>query len=131
MQKNRVVEEYFDLLFNEEVAPGIAVAKGEKKSKLPAGYFKSRSEMKKPLLVDESQESSYTSDLSAAEESDDMSIDTAGFNVKIRSAEENKTLREAELALSLTEFLRVNMRLAEDRVLSFVTVFCTGYGTVR
>jgi cellulose synthase/poly-beta-1,6-N-acetylglucosamine synthase-like glycosyltransferase len=31
--------------------------------------------------------------------------------------------------LTFTEFLRVNMRLAEDRVLSFVTVFATGYGT--
>ncbi len=28
-----------------------------------------------------------------------------------------------------TEFLRVNMRLAEDRILSFVCVFSTGYGT--
>ena len=31
--------------------------------------------------------------------------------------------------MSFTEFLRVNMRLAEDRVLSFVTVFSTGFGT--
>lgn len=31
--------------------------------------------------------------------------------------------------LTLTEFLRVNMRLAEDRILSFVSVFSTGYGT--
>jgi hypothetical protein len=31
--------------------------------------------------------------------------------------------------LTFTEFLRVNMRLAEDRVLSFVLVFCTGFGT--
>jgi hypothetical protein len=34
-----------------------------------------------------------------------------------------------ELVMSFTEFLRVNMRLAEDRVLSFVTVFSTGFGT--
>jgi cellulose synthase/poly-beta-1,6-N-acetylglucosamine synthase-like glycosyltransferase len=32
-------------------------------------------------------------------------------------------------ALTFTEFLRVNMRLAEDRILSFVSVFSTGYGT--
>lgn len=32
-------------------------------------------------------------------------------------------------SLHMTEFLRLHMRLAEDRVLSFVTVFCTGYGT--
>jgi hypothetical protein len=31
--------------------------------------------------------------------------------------------------ISFTEFLRVNMRLAEDRILSFVSVFSTGYGT--
>ena len=32
-------------------------------------------------------------------------------------------------SLSYTEMMRVNMRLAEDRVLSFVSVFSTGYGT--
>eukprot|EP00599_Poterioochromonas_sp_BG-1_P000945 CAMPEP_0173148964 /NCGR_PEP_ID=MMETSP1105-20130129/10041_1 /TAXON_ID=2985 /ORGANISM="Ochromonas sp., Strain BG-1" /LENGTH=890 /DNA_ID=CAMNT_0014063735 /DNA_START=258 /DNA_END=2930 /DNA_ORIENTATION=- len=32
-------------------------------------------------------------------------------------------------AITFTEFLRVNMRLAEDRILSFVSVFSTGYGT--
>jgi len=31
--------------------------------------------------------------------------------------------------ITFTEFLRVNMRLAEDRILSFVSVFSTGYGT--
>jgi len=31
--------------------------------------------------------------------------------------------------ISFTEFLRVNMRLAEDRILSFVCVFSTGFGT--
>ena len=31
--------------------------------------------------------------------------------------------------LPFVEFMRVNMRLAEDRILSFVTVFATGYGT--
>lgn len=30
---------------------------------------------------------------------------------------------------TFAEFLRVNMRLAEDRILSFVSVFSTGYGT--
>ena len=32
-------------------------------------------------------------------------------------------------ALTFTEFVRVNMRLAEDRILSFVSVFSTGLGT--
>jgi hypothetical protein len=31
--------------------------------------------------------------------------------------------------INLKEFLRLNMRLAEDRILSFVSVFCTGHGT--
>jgi hypothetical protein len=31
--------------------------------------------------------------------------------------------------ISFAEFLRVNMRLAEDRILTFVSVFCTGQGT--
>ncbi len=34
-----------------------------------------------------------------------------------------------EKKLTFTEFLRTNMRLAEDRVLSFVGVFSTRYGT--
>ena len=33
-------------------------------------------------------------------------------------------------SLNFTEFLRTNMRLAEDRVLSFVAVFSTRYGTM-
>ena len=35
----------------------------------------------------------------------------------------------ASVKLSFTEFLRMHLRLAEDRILSFVSVFCTGYGT--
>lgn len=43
-----------------------------------------------------------------------------------------KEAKDADLAagkITFTEFLRVNMRLAEDRILSFVCVFSTGYGT--
>ena len=31
--------------------------------------------------------------------------------------------------ITFTEFLRVNMRLAEDRILTFVSIFSTGFGT--
>jgi hypothetical protein len=43
--------------------------------------------------------------------------------------ENNEQAKPTGPLLTFTEFLRVNMRLAEDRVLSFVTVFSTGFGT--
>ena len=39
------------------------------------------------------------------------------------------SLDPSSVKLSFTEFLRMHLRLAEDRILSFVSVFCTGYGT--
>jgi hypothetical protein len=50
-------------------------------------------------------------------------------NLQIMSAVAAKPKGPDAPALTFTEFLRVNMRLAEDRVLSFVLVFCTGFGT--
>jgi hypothetical protein len=38
-------------------------------------------------------------------------------------------LSKTPVTMSFSEFLRVNMRLAEDRILSFVSIFSTGYGT--
>ena len=58
--------------------------------------------------------------------SDDATAETwDSINIRHSAAE----VGAAPAELSWTEFLRVNMRLAEDRVLSFVTVFSTGYGT--
>jgi hypothetical protein len=58
--------------------------------------------------------------------SDDATVETwDSINIRHSAAE----VGSAPAELSWTEFLRVNMRLAEDRVLSFVTVFSTGYGT--
>ena len=140
MKTNRVVEEYFDLLFNEETAN--KPAPGQKKP-LPSGYFKSRAEIGKPLLCDDSFNAdraeaglqipsiaSSVTDMSDVSELTDDTFNDEGFVVKIATTEEKAALRAKEVAISMTEFLRVNMRLAEDRVLSFVTVFCTGYGTV-
>lgn len=50
-------------------------------------------------------------------------------NLQITSAVAAKPKGPDAPDLTFTEFLRVNMRLAEDRVLSFVLVFCTGFGT--
>lgn len=36
----------------------------------------------------------------------------------------------APASITIIEFIRVNMRLAEDRILSFVVVFSTGFGTM-
>jgi hypothetical protein len=50
---------------------------------------------------------------------------------KIRSVQklQQTPQQQANGEITFPEFLRVNMRLAEDRILSFVSVFSTGYGT--
>jgi hypothetical protein len=45
------------------------------------------------------------------------------------SKEEDEDPNINKTTISFAEFLRVNMRLAEDRILTFVSVFCTGQGT--
>ena len=44
-------------------------------------------------------------------------------------SDKTMTPTAAKKTITWTEFLYANMRLAEDRVLSFVSVFSTGYGT--
>eukprot|EP01040_Poterioochromonas_malhamensis_P017488 gene17488-20119_t len=85
MKECKVVDEYFNLLFE-----------GEAQKKLPQ-LHKSLKRMK-------------SSKMEIVKEEEAVTQQTYG-------------------KLSFTEFLRVNMRLAEDRILSFVCVFSTGYGT--
>ena len=52
--------------------------------------------------------------------------------VSVRSKGLNRKMSEVKLVnkkLTFIEFTRVNMRLAEDRILSFLSVFATGRGT--
>lgn len=59
------------------------------------------------------------------------------FNLLFNGEAENGDLKKSSTSapminkksITFTEFLRVNMRLAEDRILSFICVFSTGLGT--
>lgn len=181
MMKYRVVEEYFDLLFNEDTV--VTGSNDVRKRPLPKGYRKSRSKL--AISRDGSITSLSTADSKGAEDSirnvinqnsiDDRSKMDSIVNPilgpkrdgsKLSPDEEDEEeIEELQLRSSVsaippqpsqpstdiesnhqnghghptpapgapiitfTEFLRVNMRLAEDRVLSFVTVFSTGFGT--
>ena len=195
MRKYRVVEEYFDLLFNEDTV--VTGSEAVRKRPLPRGYQNSigtldmsrtsscnsvcessRSMTSLNSLVvssttedcppENDQHASNSGDhrnLPRPREtinptvatddnkslnangygaSDEASIDDDDISeLHIRSSvsalpppprstkdlENNETVKPAGPILTFTEFLRVNMRLAEDRVLSFVTVFSTGFGT--
>ena len=66
------------------------------------------------------------------EERENRSLKQRGLKVKnavcsIPSPKDDEV--PAKVRLTFTEFLRMHLRLAEDRILSFVSVFCTGYGT--
>jgi cellulose synthase/poly-beta-1,6-N-acetylglucosamine synthase-like glycosyltransferase len=84
MKEFKVVDEYFNLLFE-----------GEAQKKLPQ-LHKSLKRMKSSKME--------------VIKNDELATDDGG-------------------KVSFAEFLRVNMRLAEDRILSFVCVFSTGFGT--
>jgi hypothetical protein len=86
MKEFKVVDEYFNLLFE-----------GEEQRLLPK-LHKALRKMKTSLQAGASEN-------------------------KVQNRNEN------DGKISFTEFLRVNMRLAEDRILSFVCVFSTGFGT--
>lgn len=106
MKKFKIVDEYFNLLFNEE---DLTVSKrGNIIRSLPKGFKASR------------QRTSLASSSSHGEASDHSSTIVSSTTA---SSEPPKP------SLTFTEFLRVNMRLAEDRILSFVCVFSTGMGT--
>jgi hypothetical protein len=138
MKQNNVVEEYFDLLFNEDSDDTTNTRVKERP--LPKGHKNSKSvkaksassSLSSSLLQDD--EASYNSSkqdnetintASTQQYYDDPDIDYGDLNIRSSVA----ALPDDSPTLSFVEFLRVNMRLAEDRVLSFVTVFSTGFGT--
>jgi cellulose synthase/poly-beta-1,6-N-acetylglucosamine synthase-like glycosyltransferase len=47
----------------------------------------------------------------------------------IQIASPTEVVKKTKPSIDFTEFLRVNMRLAEDRILTFVSIFSTGLGT--
>jgi cellulose synthase/poly-beta-1,6-N-acetylglucosamine synthase-like glycosyltransferase len=188
MRKYRVVEEYFDLLFNEDTV--VTGSEAVRDRTLPQGYLNSniprgRMGMSRTSSNNSFSESvrsqSFTGSVSTTTSTgDSFSLDRDIIKSRIPYQQSNPILRNsspnARVAstpipefpeedddeinelhmrssvsavprltqvdlennqkekptgpiLTFTEFLRVNMRLAEDRVLSFVTVFSTGFGT--
>jgi hypothetical protein len=152
IKRYEVVEEYFDMLFHEDNVQFGAVR--AKTRDLPAIYKDS----KFALLGSSSGKSSEEeggeySRVSYSDAEADLDQDLEGGGGKGRGWEEHQdprarngglrvqnsvcslaaTEKDDELpekvVLHFTEFLRMHLRLAEDRILSFVSVFCTGYGT--
>lgn len=163
MRSNRVVEEYFDLLFNEDVDDVTSVPlNGASRRALPKGHRDSgrikttitsasllqtlnpASNENPPYSPSLPQQASSqfpravshsTSDLesnSSMFPPSDTTVQTEYDEIRLAcptAATSTGIVAKEGATLSFVEFLRVNMRLAEDRVLSFVTVFSTGYGT--
>eukprot|EP00604_Paraphysomonas_vestita_P002394 CAMPEP_0174819640 /NCGR_PEP_ID=MMETSP1107-20130205/3001_1 /TAXON_ID=36770 /ORGANISM="Paraphysomonas vestita, Strain GFlagA" /LENGTH=338 /DNA_ID=CAMNT_0016033529 /DNA_START=1104 /DNA_END=2117 /DNA_ORIENTATION=- len=186
MRKYRVVEEYFDLLFNEDTV--VTGSNDVRERPLPKGYQNSRSKFGisrtssinsafdatrslgsqgvssttddslKDSFKDEHRNGNHQSNSNHrmtpdtipesenensgpnSPDNDDDEIDELCLRSSVSALPpppllkgakdlENQDKTPTGPLLTFTEFLRVNMRLAEDRVLSFVTVFSTGFGT--
>lgn len=123
MKRFKVVDEYFNLLF-----------KGESTKKVPKLPKKFRSMSRpsstslppnfKPTVMNVGGNPATTNPM--IEEQKDVE---AAIAPSKQSVNEVKEASMGGGGITFTEFLRVNMRLAEDRILSFVCVFSTGYGT--
>lgn len=110
MKQFKVINEYFNLLF-----------KGESKKQLPKKLPKKFRKMQSSTInVDNNR--------LMVSPSVDQSVKIAEKLNKENKIKKSKTQANNN-PFTYTEFLRVNMRLAEDRILSFVCVFSTGYGT--
>lgn len=174
----KVVEEYFELLFNEDTVQFGAMR--SKKRDLPSIYLDSayaneerqqqiamenQKHPSSPKFTDRSTEAmrrpsnriSYTDIYGDLERGSKFSVGrtgdpdspwaevidfewqhvkpkTGGLEIRSAVASAPAPVDESDIdpksvSLSFTEFLRMHLRLAEDRILSFVSVFCTGYGT--
>jgi cellulose synthase/poly-beta-1,6-N-acetylglucosamine synthase-like glycosyltransferase len=110
MNQHDVVDEYYDLLFNQDHD-----ITGSEAVPLPQGYLNSASPVK----------------ISRPSTSIGAEMSPVSTACLVHADLENNQMEKLASSpnLTFTEFLRVNMRLAEDRVLSFVTVFSTGFGT--
>jgi hypothetical protein len=117
MKQHHVVDEYFNLLFESEPDKTTNVS--------PVDLPPSLRQMKRPLSMT----------ASASFDALDGYTNPPSNNSSLRSIEDGKEQRMVPITtsspetMSFVEFLRTNMRLAEDRILTFVSVFSTGFGT--
>lgn len=107
MKEYHVVDEYFNLLFESENQHELPP--------LPPG-LKLMSMNSKDFL------------LSHSADPEQQLNDTKGVRHSL-TRKQKDVQSNKQTDLTFTEFLRVNMRLVEDRILSFVSVFSTGSGT--
>ena len=144
IKKYEVVEEYFDMLFHEDTVQFGAIRAVTRD--LPAIYKDSKYALLGGELRSTEEDSvcvSYCDDVDVEEgtggweERQNPRGDTAGRMTGLRvqnsvcalAVDDDEEAPPETVNLAFTEFLRMHVRLAEDRILSFVSVFCTGYGT--
>eukprot|EP00602_Paraphysomonas_sp_CaronLab_P007790 CAMPEP_0185027752 /NCGR_PEP_ID=MMETSP1103-20130426/12954_1 /TAXON_ID=36769 /ORGANISM="Paraphysomonas bandaiensis, Strain Caron Lab Isolate" /LENGTH=559 /DNA_ID=CAMNT_0027561865 /DNA_START=78 /DNA_END=1754 /DNA_ORIENTATION=+ len=164
IREYKVVEEYFEMLFNEDTVKFGAVR--SHKRLLPDIYMDSAYALELEPDIEDANISPLTNgDLSmrsaASRPSRRSSVSVSYAEIygkesvhdwdKVREygwqearrprgltlhsaaaalpAVDDSTVDPKTVKLTFTEFLRLHLRLAEDRILSFVSIFCTGYGT--
>jgi Zn-dependent alcohol dehydrogenase len=114
MRKFKVLDEYFDLLFRADAVAGdninANINHGSEKHRFKQMVFEGAATDEAGKLREDARSKFLQSK---------MKVEALGG---LGSPSDSDVL-------SFVEFMRVNMRLAEDRILSFVTVFTTGYGT--
>lgn len=104
MKEFHVVDEYFNLLFEGE----------NEKIELP--------ELPPSLIKMKTSSTEY----SGIEEGRGIDLTTT---TAVKDCPTVQLPEASKATMTFAEFLRTNMRLAEDRILTFVSVFSTGYGT--
>jgi hypothetical protein len=139
MKEFRVVEEYFNLLFKGESdkrvpsMPYKFKRMGRAGSNSPLNRSRSGSTGSTPRSVTSGSAGSggspSNSAASAIEDGAPLTNRVSTGSVAASSRPDPHGPADPTGGITFTEFLRVNMRLAEDRILSFVCVFSTGFGT--
>ena len=136
MKEFRVVEEYFNLLFKGESDQRVPSMPHRFKRMARVGGANSPRAVGK--TISSSPRSADGSPRNFSPPSSPLgcsprgSVDTtliSSASSTVPSSQVSQAPADAAGGITFTEFLRVNMRLAEDRILSFVCVFSTGFGT--
>jgi len=134
IKRYEVVEEYFDMLFHEDNVQFGAIRATTRD--LPCIYKDSKFALMGHSKTRSDNDYDRVSYSEADEENgwDEFQNNSAkkrGLKIHnpVCSVAADDDDMPTAVVLTFTEFLRMHLRLAEDRILSFVSVFCTGYGT--